>query len=304
MGNITSSSSKESIPTTKQDIKLDVTSSIDRGGRENTDERVAKRPRFTENDDHIIDKVHNTEDEQKHITNTVSPSLTHSMPGDLLYGSNNCNAVAEAAAVAATSEKETTTFIAQPSLVGMPASIIIKIIQYTSTDKYGFDENAYASPDFRPDILALERTCKPFRDLLAKDETWLKIIGDNGDVYKHTPTHRERAFIPISLSNIRMYQESTENLLLEHLGGADGVRHIATLLLMKVSEDFHMDSNGHCIHSEDEVKVVLRGDTIDYLTEVIQGHMIATGVCRSFSRSNLTVRKLCSELSIDKHINK
>ena len=43
---------------------------------------------------------------------------------------------------------------------------------------------------------------------------------------------------------------------------------------MKVSEDFHMDPNGYCINSQDEVKVVLRGDTIAYLTEVIQGHMI------------------------------
>ena len=49
MGNITSSSSKESIPITKQDTKQDVTSSIDRGGRNSTDERVAKRPRFAEN---------------------------------------------------------------------------------------------------------------------------------------------------------------------------------------------------------------------------------------------------------------
>ena len=85
-----------------------------------------------------------------------------SMPGGLLLGSsNNCssNAAVDEAAAAATSEEETTTFIAQPSLVGMPASIIIKIIQYTSTDKYDFGENTYASPDFRPDILALERTC-------------------------------------------------------------------------------------------------------------------------------------------------
>jgi len=275
MGNITSSSSKESIPTTKQEnTKQDVASSIHRGGRDSADERVAKRPRFAEND-HVNDddKVHEKEGGQKHTTNTISPSLTaHSIPGRLLYGSNNCSStVVDEASAAATFEEETSAAnTPTPSLVGMPASIIIKIIQYST----GHHISGCISPDFRPDILALERTCKTFRDLLAKDETWLKIIGDNGDVYKHTPTHRERAFIPISLSNIRMYQESTKNLLLEHLGGADGVRHIATLLLMKVSEDFHMDSNGHCIHSEDEVKVVLRGDTIDYLTEVIQGHMI------------------------------
>ena len=128
--------------------------------------------------------------------------------------------------------------------------------------------------EFQPDILALERTCKTFRDLLAKDETWEEIGGWGCVGHEHTPTARERAFIPNSLRQIRKFQRSTDNLLLEHLGGADGIRRIAALLLMKVSEDFQMDPNGYCIHSEDEVKVVLRGDTIAYLTEVIQGHMI------------------------------
>ena len=196
MGNITSSSSKETIPTAKQEnTKQDVTSSIDRGGRDNSsDERVAKRPRFTEND-HIIDKVHNTEDEQKHITNTVSPSLTaHSMPGGLLLGSNN-DAVADATseevtAVAKTRGISDHSSTPTPSLVGMPASIIIKIIQYsTCQSKCG----GYISPDFRPDILALERTCKAFKDLLSKDKTWEEISWKSGD-YEHAPTAREYCF--------------------------------------------------------------------------------------------------------------
>jgi len=248
MGNITSSSPKESIPTAKQDTKLDVASSIDRGGRDSSDERVAKRPRFADAENNYVTEMEG------------APN-----------GSSNA-VVAEA--VLATSERETVDFIAQPSLVGMPASIIIKIIQYSTCPRF-FGGKMRTVPDFQPDILALERTCKTFKDLLANDKTWEKIGGwERGD-HEHAPTARERAFITISLRHIRKFQKSTDNLLLEHLGGADGIRRIAALLLMKISDQFYMDTHGNCIDSDDgenKIKLVLRGDTIDYLVEVIQGH--------------------------------
>jgi hypothetical protein len=74
---------------------------------------------------------------------------------------------------------------------------------------------------------------------------------------------REKAFLCVSFRRIRLYQRSDDNILLEYLGGAVGVRRIVGLLL-------------------DEMKPVgflpplfLRGDAIMYLVEVIQGHIIA-----------------------------
>jgi hypothetical protein len=73
---------------------------------------------------------------------------------------------------------------------------------------------------------------------------------------------RERAFLGVSFRGIRKYQRSPDNILLEYLGGADGFRQIVGLLLDE------MNPLG------DRPPLFLRGDAIEYLAEVIQGHMI------------------------------
>ena len=78
----------------------------------------------------------------------------------------------------------------------------------------------------------------------------------------------------MSLRGIRKYQKQDKNILLEYLGGADGVRRAVALLLKKMDPGgITCDTEGNCI-DRGQYKVVLRGDTIEYLTEIIQSHII------------------------------
>ena len=159
-----------------------------------------------------------------------------------------------------------TSEVLQPTLVRMPEGILINILQYAQ-ESYDM---------YRKDLLAVERTCKVFRDLLAKDETWGQLSNRQygmSSEYEYAPTLRERAFISMSLRNIRKYQKSDGDILLEYLGGADGVRRAVALLLKKMDPSGITYSEGNCI-DRGQYKISLRGDTIRYLTEIIQGHII------------------------------
>ena len=160
-----------------------------------------------------------------------------------------------------------TSEVLQPTLVRMPEGILINILQYAQ-ESYDM---------YRKDLLAVERTCKVFRDLLAKDETWGQLSNRQYGMfseYEYAPTLRERAFITMSLRGIRKYQKQDKNILLEYLGGADGVRRAVALLLKKMDPGgITCDPEGNCI-DRGQYKISLRGDTIGYLTEIIQSHII------------------------------
>jgi len=154
-----------------------------------------------------------------------------------------------------------TSCVSQPTLPTMPTPILLNILQYVDGDP---DESGRYN-HYHPDILAFERTCRSFHHLLKDDTIWGTLFPDEfrGKDFDHPPTMREKAFLCVSFRRIRNYQRSDDNILLEYLGGAVGVRRIVGLLL-------------------DEMKPVgvlpplfLRGDAIMYLVEVIQGHIIA-----------------------------
>lgn len=129
----------------------------------------------------------------------------------------------------------------EPNLATMPEEVSLRILQYVD------DEYSHC------DILALEGTCRAFRNLLQDDKIWELFSSCRGLEFHIPPTNRERAFIRMSHRAIMRHQKHSNNLVLEHLGEADGVRRLLSLLL-------------------DAMK--LRGDSIDYLVEVVQCNVI------------------------------
>ncbi len=164
--------------------------------------------------------------------------------------------------------------VSNPTLPSMPITILLKIIQYvdgnpdTCYSPCCLGKKSLRFHPYHPDILAFERTCRSFRHLLRDDAIWGTLFPDyfRGKHFDHPPTMRDKTFLGASLRGIRKYQKSPDNILLEYLGGAVGVRRIVSLLLDE------MNPLGDQAWGD---SLSLRGDAIEYLAEVIQGHMIA-----------------------------
>ena len=187
--------------------------------------------------------------------------VTISAPGKVLTAGNNGDEYSgkwtnNRLVMAVTSDD-----VSNPTLPTMPTAVLLNILQYVDGDP---DESGRYN-HYHPDIHAFERTCRSFRHLLKDDAIWGTLFPDEyiGKDFDHPPTMREKTFLLASIRGIRKYQKrADDNILLEYLGGAVGVRRIVGLLL-------------------DEMKPVevlpplfLRGDAIMYLVEVIQGYMI------------------------------
>jgi hypothetical protein len=164
------------------------------------------------------------------------------------------------------SSPSVTSCVSQPTLPTMPTAILLNILQYVDGDPdtcYRLKSGHLCQ--YRPDILAFERTCRSFRHLLTDDAIWGTLFPDEyrGEHFDHPPTMREKTFLGITLLAIKLHQRSRDNILLEYLGGAVGVRRIVGLLLDEMNP------------LRDRPPLFLRGDAIEYLVEVIQGHIIA-----------------------------
>jgi hypothetical protein len=145
---------------------------------------------------------------------------------------------------------DTHDVVEEPNLATMPEEVLMRLITYV-------DDN-YAHRD----ILSLERTCLAFRRLLQDDKIWEMIAfndGSAGDEYEYPPTIRERVFLRMTIDNIRIYQEDTENILLKFLGGVDGVRR----LVCELAKD--MTDNWRSVYEHK-----IRCDAIEYMAEIIQ----------------------------------
>lgn len=145
-----------------------------------------------------------------------------------------------------------------PSLSTMPSdTMLVNIFEYI------------AHNDNLPTFLALDRTCQSLHNLLggtSSDDTWGKLFPTALSMTCSNKTSvRDRVFIEVALEEIRKEQKSTENIILEYLGGADGVRRIVGDLIRK----------GQSIHEKAHFEPMLRGDSIYYLVEVIQAHIIS-----------------------------
>ena len=157
------------------------------------------------------------------------------------------------------SSPSVTSCVSQPTLPTMPTAILLNILQYVDGD---------SDKRYHPDILAFERTCRSFHHLLKKDTIWGTLFPNEcrgRKHFDHPPTMRDKTFLCASLRGIRKYQKNSYrvNILLRYLGGAVGVRRIVGLLLDAMNP------------LRVRPPLFLRGDAIEYLVEVIQGHTIA-----------------------------
>jgi hypothetical protein len=162
--------------------------------------------------------------------------------------------------------------------------------------------------------LALEKTCRRFSAFLGQDATMRLLYQNlklNLEFSYQVETMREKLFITnglrminqyqltippsaqgVSNSGVRMaadYQRSTDNQICKYMGGADGVRRLIGKILITMErqcDDPHPNPNvasprGYYTlflrppaFPENGFKLFLRGDSIAYLTEVVEQHMV------------------------------
>ena len=144
-----------------------------------------------------------------------------------------------------------------PNLAAMPKEVSLLIFQFVD------DEYTHG------DIVALERTCRSFRNLLQDDKIWGLIStsshGFERREFEYPPTNRERAFLRMTLHNIKRHQKnSCDNFVLKYLGEADGVRRLLILLVNSMKPP----------GSTNPLTPIIRGDAIQYLVEVIQCNVV------------------------------
>ena len=139
-----------------------------------------------------------------------------------------------------------------PSLMGMPDTILEKILHYTK---------------YPSEICTLESVCKRIRRMTTCDEFWARhSIGMKYLLYTIV-TNREDALRADGLRQIRRYQKNSSNAIIDVLG--DGSECVADIL-RTLSADIlaRMNHLGPAVHFR------LRGDTLGYLFEILQGYMI------------------------------
>ena len=145
-----------------------------------------------------------------------------------------------------------------PSLTHMSPDIIDHIFDFLANDG-----------DNIPAFLALSQTCRTFNNVLGNDEMWEKLYPDEAaKEFEHETTTKGRVFISRAISNIKNWQNGrrqTDNILLQYLEGADGVNVII--------QSFLCDSIGGYIAFYPPGFVMFRGDTVHYMTELIQANI-------------------------------
>eukprot|EP00986_Skeletonema_menzelii_P021385 scaffold34354_cov148-Skeletonema_menzelii.AAC.1 len=136
--------------------------------------------------------------------------------------------------------------------------------------------------------LALEKTCSRFSAFLGKDST-MRLL------YQHTEEHlefdyqvetmREKLFIANGVRMVRQYQKMSDNQISKYIGGADGVRRLIDKILTKMVQPCDPEVAYSPSHTSADIhrppsfppngfKLFLRGDSIAYLTEVVEQHMV------------------------------
>ena len=143
-----------------------------------------------------------------------------------------------------------------PSLTQMPADIIGHVFDYLAKDA----SNVTA-------FLALQQTCRSFNSLLGKDQIWetLYPLESAKEFEHHRTTPRESVLICRALSTIRWWQMDTNNILLDYMSGADGLRRVITYILER-TDGVESNFSSHV--------PFVRGDSIQYLADAVQDHII------------------------------
>jgi len=138
-----------------------------------------------------------------------------------------------------------------PSLMGMPDIILEKILDYSIGDHHQ-----------RSDACTVELVCKRIRRLITNDTFWIRRHNNNPKFTRIGSLQR------MALLQIRYYQKSksSSNAILDVLG--DGSECVAsTFRTISAGILSRMTHHG-------EAHFRLRGDTIGYIAELLQGYMI------------------------------
>ena len=163
-----------------------------------------------------------------------------------------------------------------PTFSTMPETLLLHVFSFVLNPR---------SNDTLSVQLALEQTCRRFSALLGKDST-MRLL------YKGPPKvefqyqvegEREKIFLQRGIRMIRQFQKRHDTLICDYMGGADGVRTIIDKMLIKmevprsINEPFiaHETMIGPPSFPENGFKLFLRGDSIAYLTEVVEQHMVS-----------------------------
>jgi hypothetical protein len=134
--------------------------------------------------------------------------------------------------------------------------------------------------------LALEKICRRFSTLLGKDSTMRLLypnLEENLEFDYKVDTLREKLFIANGVIMNILYHVSADNQICTYMGGADGVRRVVESILAKMEQP--CEQHVAYGHMEGDIlrppqfpgngfKLFLRGDSIAYLTEVVEQHMV------------------------------
>eukprot|EP00984_Skeletonema_dohrnii_P000036 scaffold12_cov128-Skeletonema_dohrnii-CCMP3373.AAC.1 len=163
-----------------------------------------------------------------------------------------------------------------PSLSIMPESVLLHIFSFVlKPQRHMFRDR---SNDILAVQLALEKTCCRFSALLGRDSTMRLLYEGRPKVefdYQVTSA-REEMFLERGIGMIRHFQKRTDTLICEYMGGADGVRNIVDRILVKMEVPRYDSATyiGPPQFPENGFKPFLRGDSVAYLAEVVEQHMI------------------------------
>ena len=184
----------------------------------------------------------------------------------------------------------------ETSLSTLPDTVLLHIFSFILSQDKAYNPRqlvgyyCFEREQFRLH-LALEKTCRRFSAFLGKDST-MRLLYQHfeeqlaiGFSYQ-VETMREKLFIINGLRMVKQYQTSRGNKICKYMGGADGVRRVIDKILMtkmerpcerleayaeygSVSADILRPPSS----PENGFKLFLRGDSIAYLTEVVEQHM-------------------------------
>lgn len=198
-----------------------------------------------------------------------------------------------------------------PSLCTMPETILLHIFGFIlAIDGHIrlLTGNRWTSTNSLKTQLALEKTCRRLNGLLGKDST-MKLLYNppskprlypgnvtiNPEFNYQVGSLREKLFIINGLWMIHKFQsqygdhkenkeigKGTDQLICEYMGGANGLRRIVDKILNQMERPCLLDDivnpNGGVVipqeFPQNGFKLFLRGDSIAYLTEVVEQHMI------------------------------
>ncbi|KAL7487580.1 hypothetical protein ACHAW6_013166 [Cyclotella cf. meneghiniana] len=122
-------------------------------------------------------------------------------------------------------------------------------------------------------LIGVDRSFNMLENLLTTCTTFNKIVSETPiedaselDYFRYRTSLRDRVLIPRAIENIKRWQAKDDNILLHYVGGAGGVRKLVTRIIDRMKHPSIIRKPDH--------KIALRGDTVEYLTQVVQGHVI------------------------------